>query len=128
MTTITRRAALLGSVSAATLGLTACISNPPMDEKEVNDAVSQVEGVTSVDIKVETSGGSSGWFLRGEIGLPNDPNEARTVYENCLRAIAEVPSRLTVGISVYGRSAAGELDPMEVGAPDDTSRLKEHFN
>lgn len=128
MTTITRRATLLGGLSVAALGLTACISAPPMDEKEVNDAISQVEGVTSVDVTVESSGGSSGWFLRGEIGLPDDPNEAPTVYENCLRAIADVPSRLTVGISVYGRSAAGELDPADVGAPDDTYRLKEHFS
>ncbi|CAM4222790.1 hypothetical protein JAAN108728_16305 [Janibacter anophelis] len=99
-----------------------------MDEKEVNDAVSQVEGVTSVDITVETNGGTSGWWLDGEIGLPDDPNEARTVYENCLRAIAGVPTQGNVGIYVYGKSAAGELDASDVGAPDDTKRLKEHFS
>lgn len=127
MTTITRRAALLGSISVAALGLTACISAPPMDEKEVNDAVSQVEGVTSVNITVERSG-TADWSLRGEIGLPDDPTQARTVYENCLRAITSVPTRQNLGIYVYGRSSSGSLDTDDVGAPDDTTRLKEHFS
>lgn len=127
MTTITRRAVLFG-IGTACLGLTACISAPPMDEKEVNDAVSQVDGVTSADIKVETNGGTSGWWLDGEIGLPDDPAQARTVYENCLRAIAGVPAESNLGIYVYGRSSSGTLDPKDVGAPDGMYRLKEHFS
>ncbi|MCT1618381.1 hypothetical protein M3B33_04630 [Janibacter hoylei] len=127
MTTITRRAALLGGISFASLGLTACISAPPMDEKEVNDAVSQVDGVTSTEIKVERSG-TADWSLRGQIGLPDDPTQARTVYENCLRAIAGVPSERNIGVSVSGVSASGDLDTGSVKAPDDTRRLKEHFS
>ena len=126
MTTITRRAVLFG-IGAACLGLTACISAPPMDEKEVNDAVSQVDGVTSTEIKVERSG-TADWSLRGQIGLPDDPTQARTVYENCLRAIAGVPSERNIGVSVSGVSASGDLDTGSVGAPDDTRRLKEHFS
>ncbi|WP_114203187.1 hypothetical protein [Janibacter anophelis] len=101
-----------------------------MDEAEINRVVAQVDGVTSVDIKVKEGGGVSGWSLGGEIGLPDDPAQARTVYENCLRAIASVPvsSQVPVGIYVYGKSASGEFDPTEVGAPDDTTRLKEHFS
>lgn len=127
MATITRRAALFAGVSITALGLTACISSPPMDEKEVNDAVSQVEGVTSVNITVERSG-TADWSLRGEVGLPDDPTEARTVYENCLRAIAAMPAESNLGVSVSGVSVSGDLDAGSVGAPDDTRRLKEHFS
>lgn len=124
---ITRRAALL-SITAAVLSTTACGSLAPIDEDEVNDAVSQVEGVTSVDITVERRG-IADWSLTGEIGLPDDAEEARTVYENCLRAIASLPdSGSTVGIYVYGISASGQLFPSKIGLPDDTTRLKEHFN
>lgn len=124
---ITRRTALL-SITAAALSTTACGSHPPMDEDKVNDAVSQVEGVTSVDITVEKRG-IADWDLDGEIGLPDDAKEARTVYENCLRAIASLPdSGSTVGIYVYGISASGQLFPSKIGLPDDTTRLKEHFN
>lgn len=126
---ITRRTALLSISAAAVLATTACGSLAPIDEDEVNDAVSQVEGVTSVDITVENIG-IADWDLDGEIGLPDDAEEARTVYENCLRAIAGVPvdSGANLGIYVYGMSASGELDPDDVGAPDSTRRLKEHFN
>lgn len=127
MTTITRRAALLGSISAAAFGLTACTSSPPMDEKQINDTVAQVDGVTSVNITIEESG-IADWSLKGEIGLPDDPTQARTVYENCLRAIAGIPTESNVGIYVYGRSATGELDPSEVGAPGNMSGLKKHFS
>ncbi|WP_157075814.1 hypothetical protein [Janibacter anophelis] len=98
-----------------------------MDEKEVNDAVAQVEGVTSVDITVGRSG-TADWSLRGQVGLPDDPAQARTVYENCLRAIAALPAKSNLGLYVYGKSAAGELDPSDLGLPDSTARLKEHFN
>lgn len=101
-----------------------------MDEAEVNQAVAQVEGVTSVNIKVEEGGGVSGWSLRGEIGLPDDQVEARTVYEDCLRAIASVPvpGQETLAIYVHGVSAAGSISPRDIDIPDDTTQLKEHFN
>lgn len=125
---ITRRTALLSITAATLLGTTGCGSMTPMDEEEVNDAVSQVEGVTSVEITIEKRG-IADWSLTGDIGLPDDADQARTVYENCLRAIASLPdSGSTVRIYVYGRSASGQVDPDDVGAPDDTTRLKEHFN
>lgn len=126
---IGRRTLLLNICAAGVLATTSCSTLAPMDEDAVNNAVSQVEGVTSVNIAVE-SRGIADWSLAGEIGLPDDPDEARTVYENCLRAIASVPVRdsSTVGIYVYGVSASEELNPQDVGAPDDTRSLKEHFN
>lgn len=128
MIKVSRRAVLIASPTAL-LGLSACSSEPPMDERAVNDAVSRVEGVTSVDITVKRSG-TADWSLNGEIELPDDPTEARMVYEECLRAIASVPvsSNAPVGIYVYGMSASGELDPDDVGAPDRTTELKKHFS
>lgn len=126
---ITRRTALLSITAAAVLATTACGRLLlPINEDEVNDAVSQVEGVTSVDIKVDSSG-IGAWNLEGEIGLPDDAQEAQTVYENCLRAIASVPvdSDATIGLYVYGMSTSGELDPDDVDDPDATRRLEEHF-
>ncbi|CAM4065046.1 hypothetical protein [Janibacter anophelis] len=128
MTIFTRRTALLG-IPAALIGLSACSSEPPMDEAEVNRRVSQVEGVTSVDIAVKSSGVTD-WSLSGTIGLPEDDAQARAVYEDCLRAIASVPtsSDVPMGVYVYGESASGQLDPAAVGAPDRTTSLKEHFS
>ncbi|WP_282072061.1 hypothetical protein [Janibacter hoylei] len=42
------------------LGLTACSSTPPVDEGEVRAAVSKVEGVSSVEVRVRKGGGVSG--------------------------------------------------------------------
>lgn len=125
---ITRRAVLLSISAAAVLATTACGSLAPINEDEVNDAVSQVEGVTSVDIKVDSSGVGA-YNLEGEIGLPDDPDEALNVYQNCLRAIASVPvdSDATIGLYVYGMSTSGEIDPDDVDDPDTTQRLEEHF-
>lgn len=124
---ITRRTALL-SITAAVLSTTACASLAPIDEDEVNDAVSQVEGVTSVDITVEKRG-IADWSLTGEIGLPDDPEDARTVYANCLSAIAGVPvdSDATIGLYVYGMSTSGNLGTDDVEDPDTTQRLEKHF-
>lgn len=125
---ITRRTVLFSISAAVVLATTGCGSLAPIDEDDVNDAVSQVEGVTSVDIKVDSSGVGA-YNLQGEIGLPDDPDEARTVYANCLSAIASVPvdSDATIGLYVYGMSTSGELDPDDVDDPDTTQRLEKHF-
>lgn len=125
---VSRRVALVGAAFVA-LSASGCSGSPPMDEGEVNRVVGEVDGVASVDLRVESNGGSSGWFLKGEIGLPDDREEALTVYDNCLRAIAgvDVSTQAPVELYVYGVSSSGELEPDDVGAPLDTNRLKEHY-
>ena len=126
---VSRRQALIATSTLVTLAFTGCSSSPPVDQDAVNRVVREVEGVTRVDIKVETNGGVSGWFLTGEVGLPDDRGRALTVYDNCLRAIASLEDADNRSVLVYvvGRSASGELNPDDVGAPDDTRSLVEHY-
>lgn len=128
MNTLGRRAVLI-SVTAATLGLTACGTAPPMDPEEVNRRVSQVDGVMSVDLLLREGGGVAGWFLEGEIGLPEDDDQARSVYNECLRAISTVPvsSGVNVAINVYGTCAGESMGPRDIDVPENTIELKEHF-
>lgn len=124
---IKRRSFVLAAACAAPL-LAACSRTPPLDEAEVNRVVSHVNGVTSAAISVEPRG-TVDWSLTGEIGLPDDRTQALAIYDSCLRAIASVvpEGSQTMMVYVYGISASGEIDPDDVGAPDGTQRLVEHY-
>lgn len=126
--TTSRRAALLAA-PALLLGLTAC-SAAPMDADELNRVVSEVEGVTSTDLKLEEGGALTGWSIRGEIGLPDDEAQAKAVLYECLRAVAgvEVSSGSNVHVYITGRGAFGAIGPEAVDLPSDTNGLKEHFS
>ncbi|WP_114203116.1 hypothetical protein [Janibacter anophelis] len=126
--TTSRRAALLAA-PALLLGLTAC-SAAPMDADELNRVVSEVDGVTSTDLKLEEGGALTGWAIRGEIGLPDDEAQAKAVLYECLRAIAgvEVSSESNVLVYLDGVSSSGVIGPEAVGLPLDMDGLKEHFS
>lgn len=123
-----RRVFLVGAVGAV-LGLTACSSTPPLDEEEVRAAVSRVEGVTSVEVRMRKGGGVSGWSLEGRIGLPGDGAQARAAFEECLRAISTVQVRDDVNFSirVVGDTSGRSIGPGDVGVPTNWRQLKEHF-
>ncbi|WP_282072059.1 hypothetical protein [Janibacter hoylei] len=129
MSVIRRRTALLGS-AAIMLGLSACSSEPPIDEGEVRDAVAGVAGVTSVDLRMREDGGVSGWFLEGTIGLPAEEGEAEAVFEECLRVIARVPTTSdgNFSIAVYGETSGRTIVPGDIGVPETWNRMREQFN
>ncbi|WP_238148107.1 hypothetical protein [Janibacter hoylei] len=125
---IHRRVVLVGTVGMV-LGLTACSSTPPVDEGEVRAAVSKVEGVSSVEVRVRKGGGVSGWKLEGRVGLPADEAEAHAVYEECLRALSTVPVKAGANfkIRLFGESSGKVIPPSNVGVPDTWGALREHF-
>ena len=113
----------------AVLGLIACSSTPPVDEGEVRAAVSKVEGVTSVEVRMREGGGVSGWFLEGTIGLPAEEAVAHAVYVECLRALSTVPAKgsLDFRIALLGETSERLIGPRVVGVPGSWHELREHF-
>lgn len=88
MIQVSRRAALLG-IPAFALGLSACGSPAPMDEEEVKDAVSQVDGSPLSTLRSKSTGSPIG-HSQARSGSPTTlikPGPyTRTAYE---------PSRLS---------------------------------
>lgn len=125
---IHRRVVLVGAVGAV-LGLTACSSTPPVDEGEVRAAVSKVEGVSSVEVRVRKGGGVSGWFLEGTIGLPAEEAVAHAVYVECLRALSTVPAKssLNFRIALLGETSGRLIGPRVGGVPETWRQLRDHF-
>ncbi|CAM3968165.1 hypothetical protein [Janibacter anophelis] len=125
----TSRRAVLLIAPTVLVALTAC-SRAPMDADELNRAVTQVDGVTHADLKMEEGGGLTGWAIRGEVGLPDDEAQAMSTFRNCLQAIAGVDVRSGANVHVYvtGVSSSGAIGPEALGLPSDTNGLKEHFS
>lgn len=127
---ISRRGALAACLAGPVLVLTTGCSAAGPDADRLNEVVRGVPGVTGSSLTVERAG--SGRSVRGTVDLPDGTTEARTTFDEALRALSaelggDPPS---LGIYVEGRSASGTLTTADVGAPLNPSSvgLWEHYH
>ncbi len=105
-------------MSLLTAPLTACVRDRMPSVASLEEVVRSVPGVTEVTLSVRDTGGA-GRLLEGEVGLPDDPAQAREVFDAALRALsAELGGEpLRLAVYVEGRSGAETLTTADVGAP-----------